>query len=83
MPIIELENINIYYETKGKGTPIIFIHGAFVSSTMWDKQVKYFSDRFQIIIYDLRGHGRTGPTNRKKYSIELYADDLVKLLDGL
>lgn len=83
MPIIQLEDINIYYEINGEGSPLVFIQGAFISATMWEKQVRYFSDRFQTVIYDLRGHGRTGATDRKKYSVELYADDLVKLLDAL
>jgi pimeloyl-ACP methyl ester carboxylesterase len=83
VPIIELEDIKTYYEINGEGSPFIFIQGAFISSTMWEKQVSYFSDRFQTIIYDLRGHGKTGPTDRKKYSVELYADDLIELLDAL
>ena len=83
MPIIKLDEINVYYEINGEGTPFVFIQGAFISSTMWEKQVNYFSDIFQTIIFDIRGHGKTGPSTRKKYSVELYADDLIKLLDAL
>ncbi|MFW9903313.1 MAG: alpha/beta fold hydrolase [Candidatus Thorarchaeota archaeon] len=83
MPFVKLDDINIYYEINGEGTPIVFIQGAFVSSTMWEKQVKFFSRKFQTLIYDLRGHGKTGPSTRKKYSVDLYADDLIKLLDTL
>jgi pimeloyl-ACP methyl ester carboxylesterase len=83
VPIIKLDDINVYYETNGEGTPLVFIQGAFVSSTMWEEQVKNFSNRFQTVIYDIRGHGKTGPSTRKKYSVELYADDLIKLLDAL
>ncbi|MFX0125818.1 MAG: alpha/beta fold hydrolase [Candidatus Hodarchaeota archaeon] len=83
MPYIELNDINSYYEINGEGTPFVFIQGAFVSSTMWEKQVRFFSRTFQTIIYDLRGHGKTGPTSLKKYSIDLYADDLLQLLNDL
>ena len=83
MAIIKLDDLNVYYETNGEGTPLVFIQGAFINSTMWEKQVKYFSDRFQTIIYDIRGHGITGSSARNKYSVELYAEDLIKLLDAL
>ncbi|MFX1508535.1 MAG: alpha/beta fold hydrolase [Promethearchaeota archaeon] len=83
MPFVKLVDINIYYEINGEGTPIVFIQGAFVSSTMWEKQVKFFSNKFQTLIYDLRGHGKTGASTRKKYSVDLYADDLIKLIDAL
>lgn len=83
MPYVEIEDINLYYEINGKGTPFVFIQGAFVSSTMWEKQVGFFSNTFQTLIYDIRGHGKTGLSSRKKYSIELYADDLINLLNEL
>ncbi|UCG01872.1 MAG: alpha/beta hydrolase [Candidatus Heimdallarchaeota archaeon] len=83
MPSIELEDINVHYEINGKGAPFVFIQGAFVSSTMWENQVNFFSKSFQTLVYDLRGHGITGPSSRKKYSVDLYADDLVNLLDAL
>ncbi|MFW9853763.1 MAG: alpha/beta fold hydrolase [Candidatus Thorarchaeota archaeon] len=83
MPEIQVNGLEIYYETTGKGRPLVFIHGAFVSSTMWNPQVAYFSKNYQTLVYDLRGHGRTGPSDKKKYSVELYADDLAQLLSRL
>lgn len=83
MPYIELEDITVHYESNGKGTPFVFIQGAFVSSTMWEKQVSFFSNTFQTLIYDIRGHGKTGPSSQKKYSVEVYVDDLINLLDAL
>ncbi len=83
MSYLEIEDINTYYEINGEGTPFIFIQGAFVSSTMWEEQVNYFADKFQTVVYDIRGHGKTGPSVQKKYSVDLYADDLIKILDAL
>lgn len=84
MPYVELEDIKIWYERTGMGKKLVLTHGAFVSSKMWASQVDFFVKKnFEIITYDIRGHGKTGNTPRKKYTIELYADDLLGLLDTL
>ncbi len=36
-----------------------------------------------MIRYDLRGHGRSGPSDQKRYSMATYADDLAALMDAL
>jgi len=83
MPVLLTNEIEHYYETKGQGTPLVFVHGGFVDSRMWEPQVKYFSERYQVLRYDLRGHGRTGGTKRDRYTIDLFADDLKALLETL
>jgi pimeloyl-ACP methyl ester carboxylesterase len=60
-----------------------FIHGGWVDHKMWKPQVEYFSKQYRVIIYDVRGHGKTGGSAKKKYSIELFADDFKALLDAL
>ena len=83
MPHIKVSDIEIYYEIHWQGQPLVFIHGAFVSSTMWRPQIDFFAKNFQTVTYDIRGHGKTGLSSLKKYSIELYADDLYNLLEIL
>jgi pimeloyl-ACP methyl ester carboxylesterase len=83
MPKITTNDIITYYEIHGQGIPFIFIHGGLVTSTMWQSQVDYFSEFYEVITYDIRGHGITGISPLRKYSIELFADDLKKLLDKL
>ena len=83
MPKILVDNIEVYYELHGQGWPLVFIHGAWMSSKMWKEQIEYFSDKYQVLVYDVRCHGRTGKSGKSKYSMELYAEDLKKLLDQL
>ncbi|MCD1295345.1 hypothetical protein CUJ83_10070 [Methanocella sp. CWC-04] len=83
MPKVKTNDIDTYYEIAGKGQPIVFIHGGFVDHDMWAPQVEYFSRKYKVITYDLRGHGKTGGSKKKKYSIELLADDLKALIDAL
>lgn len=70
-----------HYEIKGEGKPIIFIHGAFISSKMWEPQVLLFSKDYRVITYDLRGHGLTGASSPDNYSIDLFVTDLKNLID--
>jgi pimeloyl-ACP methyl ester carboxylesterase len=50
---------------------------------MWQPQVEYFSRSYRVITYDIRGHSETGGSARRRYSMELFADDLVALVDAL
>ena len=38
---------------------VIFIHGAGGSSAVWFKQIKPFSEKFNVLLLDLRGHGQS------------------------
>jgi len=83
MPEIKANGVNHYYQIKGQGFPLVFVHGGFVDSGMWEPQFEYFSQTFTVLRYDLRGHGKTGGTPNPDYSIELFADDLKALIDSL
>jgi 3-oxoadipate enol-lactonase len=49
----------IYYEVEGAGHPLLLVHGDLGSLRMWDGQVPAFAQRYQVILYDRRGYGRT------------------------
>jgi len=83
MPTIHTNDVDTYYQRRGEGPPIVFVHGAIVDSRHWEPQLEAISDEYTTIAYDVRGHGRTGPSPRPHYSIELFADDLAALIDGL
>lgn len=74
--------IQHYYELTGEGPPLVFIHGAFGDSRLWDAQWKHFSSQYRLLRYDLRGHGRTGASDLDRYTMTTYADDLAWLLDA-
>jgi pimeloyl-ACP methyl ester carboxylesterase len=38
---------------------VVFVHGAGGSSAVWHKQVKPFSEKFNVLLVDLRGHGQS------------------------
>ena len=79
---INSNGINIHYELSGKGDCLVLIHGFSDNCTMWYHQVPIFSDKYQVLTYDVRGHGQT-ETPEGHYSMALFADDLYALLNDL
>lgn len=65
---------------------VVFIHGAGGSSVVWYKQIQAYCRHFNLLLIDLRGHGRSvqGPEmNRHVYSFESIALDVIEVLDYL
>jgi pimeloyl-ACP methyl ester carboxylesterase len=83
MPFVQTGDIQTYYELAGRGPTLVLIHGGFVDQRMWEPQMAEFTRDYQVLRYDLRGHGRTGPSQRTLYSLKLYAADLRALLAAL
>lgn len=82
MPEKLVNDLNTHYEINGQGEPLVFIHGLGSSSRDWEPQKEYFSNAFQVVTYDVRGHGQSdkppGP-----YSIPTFAADLAGLIENL
>ena len=72
----------ISYDDQGIGhLPILFIHGFPFDKSMWKPQVDYFKSMHRVISYDIRGFGKS-TTGIDKFSIGLFADDLIGLMDA-
>jgi len=82
MPVLPLRDINLYYEIAGQGDPVVFIHGLGSSARDWEYQVPFFAPRYRVVVFDVRGHGRSdkppGP-----YSVPLFAQDAAALIRAL
>ncbi|PSP62755.1 hypothetical protein BRC77_08960 [Halobacteriales archaeon QH_8_64_26] len=82
-PRTRAEDAATYYETRGDGRPIVFVHGGWSNSEMWAPQVQSFAAEYRTITYDVRGHGRTTDWGSEPYSIERFVEDLRALIDTL
>ena len=82
MPAIDFNGITLNYTDEGAGEPVILIHGFPHSSDLWKPQRAVLSAGYRVIAPDLRGHGRSDPPHGGA-SIDLYADDIVALMDAL
>lgn len=83
MATVRTNDIETYYEQRGDGPSIVFIHGAIVDHSQWEPQLDALSDDYTTIGYDIRGHGRTGGSAEDPYSIGLFAEDLHALITAL
>lgn len=83
MATISLDDGTLWYETRGEGPPLVFVHGGWLDGDAWRAQMDRFAEEFRVVTFDVRGHGRTGSTDRRRYSIDLFVDDLRRLLDHL
>jgi pimeloyl-ACP methyl ester carboxylesterase len=82
MPKVRVADINIYYETLGDGEPLVLVMGLGGGSSMWWRQVAFFSPDYQVTVYDSRGVGRTDKPDTP-YSMGMLVDDAVGLLERL
>ena len=77
-----LNGVNIYFEVHGAGEPLILLSGFTGSSHDWISSLNLWSDHFQLILPDLRGHGLSS-TLTKPFRHDDAAVDMFALLDYL
>jgi pimeloyl-ACP methyl ester carboxylesterase len=60
LPFIKTRpNLIWHYQVKGKGKPLLFIHGWAGDLELWQQQIDFFSKSFKTIALDLPGHGKS------------------------
>lgn len=102
MGYIKVNGVDHYYEwvrspDSSTGKPVmVFLHGWGGSARYWQETAAALADRFDCLLYDLRGFGRSplsavsgqrsaspNPSPTSDYELEMYAEDLNRLLAGL
>ncbi len=74
------------YKNSPTAPWVTFVHGAGGSSTIWYKQIREFQKSFNVIMVDLRGHGKSkgGVYEKlKSYSFQNIGDEILEVLDHL
>jgi pimeloyl-ACP methyl ester carboxylesterase len=82
MPKINRDGVEIYYEVHGGGPPLLLTHGYSSTSEMWKGQIAALSKHYKLVVWDMRGHGRSDyPDDASAYSEALTVADMSALLD--
>ena len=82
MPVAALNGVQLYFEVQGSGDPVLVLHGFSGCSQDWSMLTPDFRAGRQLIIPDLRGHGRsTNPDTIFRH--DAAARDMIALLDHL
>ena len=82
MEKVSVNGIQLAYDRRGRGTPLVLLHGFPLDHHLWDEVVPLLEDRFDIILPDLRGFGES-TTVDSPYSMDDYASDIAGLLNQL
>jgi 3-oxoadipate enol-lactonase len=82
MEKVNIDGINLAYDRRGKGAPLVLIHGYPLDHTIWDDAALSLMEEFDVIIPDLRGFGESDVMEADD-SIVDYAKDVAHLLDHL
>jgi pimeloyl-ACP methyl ester carboxylesterase len=87
MPAAPINGTEIYYETHGRGFPLVFVHGGFGglgtgqggTTPAW---LDRFAAHFEVVLYDRRSSGRSG-FPETAHTMDLFASDVRELLRHL
>ena len=78
------DNVKLFYESTGKGEPIIFVHEFAGDYRSWDPQINYLSRYYQCISFCARGYPPSEvPENESSYSQERAWRDILNVMDNL
>jgi pimeloyl-ACP methyl ester carboxylesterase len=75
-----VNGLQMYYEIHGEGEPLVLVHGAYASSSMWGPILERLAQKHRVIALDMQGHGQTGDIDRP-LRYETMADDVAALMD--
>ena len=71
----------LYYEERGKGQPILLLHGHSLDRRMWDTQWRPLSRHYHVVRMDFRGYGRS---SEQREDLQMtHADDVLAVMDSL
>jgi pimeloyl-ACP methyl ester carboxylesterase len=84
MPQVRVNGTDLFYIDHGTGTPIVFVHGAWMDLRYWEPQREVVAAKYRFIAYNLRYHG-TSPwsDDGEHYSTATHVADLVALIRQL
>ena len=82
MPKVKVKEIELFYEIKGSGEPLLLIAGFMCDRSYWSLLMPSLVSQYQVIRFDNRGIGQSSVPD-DSYSIEQMANDAVGLLDIL
>lgn len=73
------------YENSNSTEWVVFVHGAGGSSEIWFKQIKPYTQEFNVLLIDLRGHGKTEVIEevnaKREYSFKSVTAEIIEVLD--
>jgi len=82
MPTFSHDGVTTYYERKGSGRPLVLVAGLAADNAFWMPSVDALAARYDLMMPDNRGAGRTTPLDASS-GIPAMADDVIAVADHL
>ena len=84
MPFITVNGVSLHYELRGRGhdSTIVLTNGLLMNTSGWAHQAAALTKYYQVLLYDLRGQGKSEHP-QTNYSLNVHVEDLKALLDAL
>ena len=82
MPILKVNDMDMYYEIHGEGEPLVLISGLNSEHSLYRGVLPQLAARYKVMVFDNRGVGQTSKPDAP-YSIDMMADDTAGLLKAL
>lgn len=84
MQSIQSEDAQLRFEHAPRpGAPaLLFINSLGASLEMWDEQAEVFGERYELVRYDVRGHGKSTAGGQREYTLEQLAADALAVMDA-
>lgn len=82
MPVVQANNIEIYYEVQGEGEPLVLIPYLAADQACYAFQVADYARQFTCYTVDLRGAGLSGKPDGV-YTTELFAADIAEFMQAV
>ncbi|HKV11599.1 MAG TPA: alpha/beta fold hydrolase, partial [Thermoanaerobaculia bacterium] len=76
---VDVPGGKLWYEVRGQGSAMVFLHDGLLASETWDDQIPVFEKTFRTVRYDRRGYGRSEPAKAPYSDV----DDLAAVFDAL
>jgi pimeloyl-ACP methyl ester carboxylesterase len=84
MPQLRVNGADLFYIEQGAGTPIVFVHGAWMDLRYWEPQRQAIATQYRFIAYSLRYHGTAPwPDAGQHYSYATHVADLAAFIRQL
>jgi pimeloyl-ACP methyl ester carboxylesterase len=77
------DGVELHYVERGKGVPVVFVHGTIAEYGVWDRYLGPFADSYHALAYSRRYNSPNANPAKPKYSAMVDAEDLAALIKKL